>query len=70
MKGRKIEDEDRESNIQHEGIIRFDKKNSDAFHAENDHELLIPELNTLKSAYQNNKNLDDIKHMNPEKLKP
>lgn len=31
MNGRQIEEKDREFNIRQEGIVRFDKKNTDVF---------------------------------------
>lgn len=33
MNGQKIENEDRASNLRHAGIVRFDDKGSDVFHA-------------------------------------
>jgi hypothetical protein len=54
----------RNSNVRHQGIVRFDEKNNnDVFHAELEYEKTCEELNVLKQAYQKEdwKDVEEIK---------
>ena len=69
LKGRRIEESLKEGNVRHGGIVRFDDKNSDVFHAETFHEKNIAEFNVLKQAYQDDRNLGKLSAMDPNKQK-